>query len=67
MTLTEDQKLALAQRIYDEFSGFIKSELEYQVENMKDQDELSWSYYLTEQDAEDITDQIIDMIAVPVS
>lgn len=66
MTLTEAQKQALAQRIFDEFRGFIKSELEYQVEDMKDQDELAWEYYLTQKDAEDITEQVIDMIAVPV-
>ena len=67
MNLTEDQRLALAQRIYDEFHGFVKSELEYQVEDMKDQDELSWSYYLNSSDAEDITKLVIDMISVPVS
>lgn len=66
MTLTEAQKQALAQRIFDEFRGFIKTELEYQVEDMKDQDELAWEYYLTQKDAEDITEQVIDMIAVPV-
>lgn len=67
MNLTEDQRLALAQRIYDEFYGFVKSELEYQVEDMKDQDELSWSYYLNSNDTEDITKLVIDMISVPVS
>lgn len=67
MTLTEAQKQALAQRIFDEFRGFIKSELEYQVEDMKDQDELAWEYYLTQKDAEDITEKVVDMIAVPVS
>ena len=66
MNLTEEQRLALAQRIYDEFNGFVKSELEYQVEDMKDQDQLSWSYYLNSNDAEDITRLVVDMIAVPV-
>ena len=36
MNLTTDQKQALAQRIYDEFGGFVKDELEYQIEDMKD-------------------------------
>ena len=51
MNLTEEQRLALAQRIYDEFNGFVQAELEYQVEDMKDQDQLSWSYYLNSNDA----------------
>ena len=67
MELTPDQKTALAQRVYDEFSSFVSSELEYQVENMKDNDELSWDYYLEAKDAEDITKLIVDMVAVPVS
>lgn len=66
MNLSENQRLALAQRIYDEFGGFVKNELEYQLEDMKDSDELSWEYYITESDAKDITKLVIDMIAVPV-
>lgn len=67
MELTPDQKTALAQRVYDEFNSFVTAELEYQVEDMKDNDELSWDYYLEAKDAEDITKLIVDMIAVPVS
>lgn len=67
MTLTTEQRLALAQRIADEFSGFVKSELDYQVEDMKDADELSYQYYTNEQDAEDIMKLVVDIIAVPVS
>ena len=67
MELTENQKLALAQRIHDEFSGFVKEEYYYQVEDMKDQDELTWEYQPSQQDAEDIKQLVIDMIAVPVS
>lgn len=67
MTLTTEQRLALAQRIADEFSGFVKSELDYQVEDMKDADELSYQYYTNDQDAEDIMKLVIDLIAVPVS
>lgn len=67
MELTPDQKTALAQRVYDEFNSFVTAELEYQVEDMKDNDELSWDYFLEAKDAEDITKLIVDMIAVPVS
>jgi len=67
MTLTTPQRIALAQRIADEFSGFISSELEYQVEDMKDNDELAHAYYILEEDREDIMKLVIDMIAVPVS
>jgi len=67
MTLTTEQRLALAQRIADEFSGFVKTELDYQVEDMKDADELSYQYYTNDQDAEDIMKLVIDIIAVPVS
>ena len=67
MTLTTEQRLALAQRIADEFSGFVRSELDYQVEDMKDADELSYQYYTNDQDAEDIMKLVVDIIAVPVS
>lgn len=67
MDLTADQKLALAQRIFDNFSSYVASELEYQVEDMKDNDDIDWSYYITPSDADDITKLVIDMIAVPVS
>ena len=67
MQLTEAQRLALADRIADEFSGFVLEEYNYQVESMKDNDELSWSYQSTDQDAEDIKKLVIDIIAVPVS
>lgn len=66
MNLSENQRLALAQRIHDEFGGFVKNEIDYQLEDMKDNDELSWEYYITESDAKDITKLVIDMIAVPV-
>ena len=67
MELTPDQKTALAQRVFDEFNSFVTAELEYQVEDMKDNDELSWDYFIEPKDAEDITKLIVDMIAVPVS
>ena len=67
MNLTLDQRLALAQRITDEFQSFVKEELQYQVDDMKDNDELDHSYYLSTSDSQDITKLVIDMIAVPVS
>ena len=67
MDLTPDQKLALAQRIADEFNLFLKEELAYQVDDMKDNDQLNHAYYPTQEDSEDITKLVIDLIAVPVS
>ena len=67
MNLTTDQKLALAQRIFDEFNSFVSAELEYQVEDMKDNDQLSWDYLIKLEDEDDIRKLLIDMIAVPVS
>ena len=46
MNLSTEQKEQLARRIFDEFDKFVKEELEYQVEDMKDNDLLSWEYYL---------------------
>ena len=66
MNLTTDQRLALAQRIADEFQGFVKEELQYQVEDMKDNDELSYDYYTSQDDADNIMKLVIDLIAVPV-
>jgi hypothetical protein len=66
MNLTTDQRLALAQRITDEFTLFVKEELAYQVEDMKDNDRLNHDYYITPSDQEDITKLVIDLIAVPV-
>ncbi len=66
MNLNNDQRLALAQRITDEFNLFVKEELAYQVEDMKDNDQLNHEYYITPSDQEDITKLVIDLIAVPV-
>lgn len=66
MELTQAQKSALAQRIVDEFNGYVHEEYMYQVENMKDNDELAWGYHPSTKDAEDIKELVIDMIAVPV-
>jgi len=67
MNLTNDQRLALAQRITDEFNMFVKEELAYQVDDMKDNDELNHDYYITASDQKDITNLVIDLITVPVS
>ena len=67
MTLTNDQRLALAQRITDEFNLFVKEELVYQVEDMKDNDQLNHEYYITPSDQDDITNMVIDLISVPVA
>ena len=67
MDLTTDQRLALAQRITDEFTGFVREELQYQVDDMKDNDELDHSYYVSNSDIESITKLVIDLIAVPVA
>ncbi len=67
MNLTNDQRLALAQRITDEFNLFVKEELVYQVDDMKDNDELNHDYYITSSDQKEITKLVIDMIAVPVA
>jgi len=67
MNLTTDQRLALAQRITDEFTLFVKEELAYQIDDMKDNDQLNHEYYITPSDQEDITKLVIDLIAVPVA
>lgn len=67
MNLTPDQRLALAQRITDEFSLFVKEELTYQIEDMKDNDQLSYDYYCSDTDRDDIMKLVIDLIAVPVA
>ena len=66
MELTQEQRLILTQRIADEFRGFVKEELQYQVESMKDADELSWDYYVTPGDESAVIRAVIDTIAVPV-
>ena len=67
MELTQEQKRELAQRIVDEFGGFVNQELQYQVEDMKDNDELDWEYYINDTDSDCIRKLVVDLIAVPVS
>ena len=66
MELTQEQRLILTQRIAVEFEGFVKEELQYQVESMKDADELSWDYYVNPSDESAVLRAVIDTIAVPV-
>ena len=67
MDLNNEQRQLLAQRIADEFTGFVKEELQYQVEDMKDNDELSWDYYVNDTDRAAVLRLVIDLVAVPVS
>ena len=67
MKLTADQKMMLAERIADEFSGWMKEETEYQIDTMKDNDELDWSYYMSEWDRAEVAQMVEKMIVgVPV-
>ena len=67
MKLTAQQKTILAERIADEFSGWLQEETRYQIDNMKDNDELNWSYYLSEWDRAEVAQMVEKMIiGVPV-
>lgn len=67
MKLTAEQKTILAQRIADEFRAWMKEETEYQIDNMKDNDELDWSYYMSEWDRAEVSQMVEKMIiGVPV-
>ena len=67
MKLTAEQKMMLAERIADEFSGWMKEETEYQIDTMKDNDELDWSYYMSEWDRAEVSQMVEKMIVgVPV-
>ena len=67
MKLTAEQKKMLAERLADEFSGWLKEETEYQLDTMKDNDELDWSYYMSEWDRAEVSQMVEKMIVgVPV-
>ena len=67
MKLTAQQKTILAERIADEFSAWLQEETKYQIDNMKDNDELDWSYYLSEWDRADVAQMVEKLIiGVPV-
>jgi len=62
MKLTAEQKTILAQRIADEFKAWMVEEMEYQIDNMKDNDELDWSYYMSEWDRAEVSQMVEKMI-----
>ncbi len=64
MTLTEQQKIKLSQAVYNSFSQFYEEELKFQVESLKDNDELNWLYTVTPQDSEEIYDRVQDLFRV---
>ena len=67
MKLTAEQKTILAQRIAGEFKAWMVEEMEYQIDNMKDNDELDWSYYMSEWDRAEVSQMVEKMIVgVPV-
>ena len=67
MKLTAEQKTILAQRIAGEFKAWMVEEMEYQIDNMKDNDELDWSYYMSEWDRAEVAQMVEKMIVgVPV-
>jgi len=62
MKLTAEQKTILAQRIAGEFKAWMVEEMEYQIDNMKDNDELDWSYYMSEWDRAEVSQMVEKMI-----
>ncbi len=48
MNLTEQQKIRLSQVIHESFSTFYEEELKFQVESLKDDDELDWESILSD-------------------
>ena len=67
MKLTVEQKTILAERIADEFNAWMGQEMQYQVDTMKDNDELDWSYYMSEWDRADVSQMVEKLIVgVPV-
>ena len=61
MNLTEHQKIKLSQLVYDSFSSFYEEELKFQVESLKDNDELNWTYTVTPQDSEEIYNKVQEL------
>ena len=67
MKLTTGEQNLLAQRIAKQFDQWITEEMQYQIEDMKDMDELSWEYYYNTEDREVVLRLVQSMISVPVS
>ena len=63
MKLTPAQTQQLSQLIADEFKAWLNEETEYQIDFMKDQDQLDWGYYLNEWDRQAVAENVLKMIA----
>ena len=64
MNLTEQQKIQLSQLIHESFSTFFEEELKYQVETLKDDDKLDWTYTITPRDSGDIYDKVQELVTL---
>ena len=62
MKLTAEQKTILSERIADEFKSWMVEEMEYQIDSMKDNDELDWSYYMSEWDRQEVAQMVEKMV-----
>jgi len=62
MNLTDQQKTKLSQMVYESFTSFYDEELNFQVESLKDTDELSWDYNVTSKDSKEIYDKVQQLI-----
>ena len=67
MKLTTGEQNQLAQRIATQFDQWITEEMQYQIEDMKDMDELSWEYYYNPEDRDAVLRLVQSMLSVPVS
>lgn len=64
MNLTEQQKIRLSQVIHESFSTFYEEELKFQVESLKDDDELNWTYTITPRDSGEIYDKVQELFTL---
>ena len=64
MNLTEQQKIQLSQFIHESFSTFYEEELKFQVETLKDDDKLDWTYTITPRDSGEIYDKVQELITL---
>ena len=63
MKLTPAQTQQLSQLIANEFKAWMCDEMEYQIDSMKDNDELDWGYYLNEWDRQAVAETVMKLIA----
>ena len=63
MKLTPAQTQQLSQLIANEFKAWMTDEMEYQIDSMKDNDELDWGYYLNEWDRQAVAETVMKLIA----